>query len=78
MTSVAVGVFRARCVPAAVTFPVTEGPDRPEPLQPIAEPLEVLLNAVLDHLGAVPDVAQVRVDPRTMSSDPWPSSRATV
>jgi hypothetical protein len=36
---------------------------QPQPLQPITESFEVLLHPVLDDVGAVPDVAQVRIDP---------------
>lgn len=34
-----------------------------EPLKPITEPLNMLLNPILDHLGPVASVPQVRVHP---------------
>jgi hypothetical protein len=36
---------------------------RPQAIQPITEPLEVLLESVLHELGPVLNLAQVRVDP---------------
>jgi hypothetical protein len=57
------GVFRLPGTPARGNVPGNKRAHQAEPLQPIAEPLEVLLDPVLHDLRTVADVAHVGVDP---------------
>ena len=57
------GRFRIRLCRPRSSVPSNRSFRESEPMEAIAEPLEVLLDTELYHLGAVPDLAQVRVSP---------------
>jgi hypothetical protein len=57
-----VGRFSSRRRRIRSVLPSDRSPHQAEPLQPIAESLEVLLHPVFHHLGAVSNRSEVRVD----------------
>ena len=62
-TYVLVGQFRLSPRRIRSVLPSARRPHQPEPMQPVTEPLAMLLDSVLHYLRPVPDRAEMRVHP---------------